>query len=187
MISARAYDLHVDQLFEKLRRIHGALSAAGIPYRIIGGVAIFLHVSERDPDKARMTRDLDLAVFRDDLQKITAAAERAGFRHRRAAGLEMLVEGAADRAGSAIHFTFAGEKVRSADFEPVPFSDPVASAEGMLLASVADLVHMKLTSFRLKDKVHVQDMDSVGLITSDIEQSLPELLRDRLKEVRATE
>jgi hypothetical protein len=67
MITARAYDLHVDQLFEKLRRIHGALNGASIRYRIIGGVAIFLHVSERDPDKARMTRDLDLAVFRDDL------------------------------------------------------------------------------------------------------------------------
>jgi hypothetical protein len=33
MITARAYDLHVDQLFEKMRRIHGALDAAGIPYR----------------------------------------------------------------------------------------------------------------------------------------------------------
>jgi hypothetical protein len=99
----------------------------------------------------------------------------------------MLVEGATGRAGSAIHFTFAGEKVRSADFEAVPFSDPVPSAEGMLLASVADLVHMTLTSFRLKGKVHIQDMDSVGLITSEIEQSLPEPLLERLKEVRATE
>ncbi len=187
MITARAYDLHVDQLFEKLRRIHGALNDAGIRYRIIGGVAIFLHVSERDPDKARMTRDLDLAVFRDDLQEIGAAAERAGFRHRRAAGLEMLVEGATGRAGSAIHFTFAGERVRSGDFEAVPFSDPVPTAEGILLASVADLVHMKLTSFRLKDKVHIQDMDSVGLITAEIEHSLPEALFERLKEVLATE
>jgi hypothetical protein len=175
MISARAYDLHVDQLFEKMRRIHGALDAAGIPYRIIGGVAIFLHISERDPEKARMTRDLDLAVYRDDLQRITAAAERAGFRYRHAAGLDMLVEGANARAGSAIHFVFA----------PAPLSEPVRSAEGILLAPVADLVRMKLTSFRLKDKVHLQDLDSVGLITAEIEQSLPEHLRERLTEVRA--
>jgi hypothetical protein len=134
-----------------------------------------------------MTRDLDLAVFRDDLQEITAAAERVGFRHRRAAGLEMLVEGATGPAGSVIHFTFAGEKVRGSDFEPVPFSDPVQSAEGILVASVPDLVHMKLTSFRLKDEVHIQDMDSVGLISNEIEQSLPEPLRERLQEVRATE
>ena len=46
---------------------------------------------------------------------------------------------------------------------------------------------MKLTSFRLKDKVHIQDMDGVGLITPEIEASLPEVLRQRLAEVRAQE
>jgi hypothetical protein len=46
---------------------------------------------------------------------------------------------------------------------------------------------MKLTSFRLKDKVHIQDMDGVGLITPAFEADLPPLLRDRLAEVRATE
>jgi hypothetical protein len=165
MISARAYDLHVDQLFDKMRRIHAVLDAAGIPYRIVGGVAVFLHVSERDPEKARMTRDLDLAVQRDDMQRIAVAAEQAGFPCRDAA------------SGSAIHFVFA----------PDPLSDPVRSAEGILLAPVSDLVRMKLTTFRLKDKVHIQDMDSVGLITAEIEQALPESLRERLKEVRATE
>jgi hypothetical protein len=56
MITARAYDLHVDQLFEKMRRIHGALDAAGIPYRIIGAWRSFSTFrSERDPEKARMT------------------------------------------------------------------------------------------------------------------------------------
>jgi hypothetical protein len=177
MITARAYDLHVDQLFDKMRRIHAVLDAAGIPYRIVGGVAVFLHVSERDPEKARMTRDLDLAVQRDDMRRIAAAAERAGFRYRHAAGLDMRVEGPSSRAGSAIHFVFA----------PGPLPDPVRSAEGMLLASVSDLVRMKLTAFRLKDKVHIQDMDSVGLITAEIEQALPPSLREWLKEVRATE
>jgi hypothetical protein len=116
-------------------------------------------------------------VQRDDMQRIAVAAERAGFRYRHAAGLDMLVEAASSRAGSAIHFVFA----------PEPLPDPVRSAEGILLAPVADLVRMKLTSFRLKDKVHIQDMDSVGLITAEIEQALPESLRERLKEVRATE
>ena len=32
MISARAYDLHMEQLFEKARRIRNALNTAGIPY-----------------------------------------------------------------------------------------------------------------------------------------------------------
>ena len=46
---------------------------------------------------------------------------------------------------------------------------------------------MKLTSFRDKDRVHVRDMDSVGLITPEIEAQLPELLRARRAEVRASE
>ncbi len=37
-------------------------------------------------------------------------------------------------------------------------------------------VRMKLTSFRMRDRVHVQDMDSVGLITPEIEASLSEPL-----------
>jgi hypothetical protein len=187
MITAAAYDIHVEQLFEKLRRIATALDEAAIPYRVIGGVAIFLQVSERDPDRARMTKDVDLAVSRTDLQKIAEAAGLAGFRYRHAADLDMLVDPEKPRAGSAIHLIFAREKVRPADLEPIPFSDPVRSTEGILLAPVADLVLMKLTSFRLKDKVHIQDMDGVGLITPEIEQGLPETLRQRLAEVRATE
>jgi hypothetical protein len=46
---------------------------------------------------------------------------------------------------------------------------------------------MKLTTFRLKDKVHIQDLDGVGLITPEIEAQLPDLLRQRLAEVRAAE
>ena len=82
---------------------------------------------------------------------------------------------------------FLNEKVRSEYLEPVPASEPVRTKEGILIAPVADLVRMKLTSFRLKDKVHIQDLDGVGLITPEIEQGLSEPLRGRLAEVRATE
>lgn len=46
---------------------------------------------------------------------------------------------------------------------------------------------MKLTSFRLKDRVHVRDMDEVGLITPHIANSLSSHLRARLDEVRSSE
>jgi hypothetical protein len=82
---------------------------------------------------------------------------------------------------------FLGEKVRADYLEPIPQSTPVESAGGILIASVADLVRMKLTSFRLKDKVHLQDLDSVGLITAEVEDSLPDTLRQRLAELRSTE
>jgi hypothetical protein len=37
------------------------------------------------------------------------------------------------------------------------------------------------------DRVHVQDLDAVGLITPEVEAQLPEALRVRLREVRSAE
>ena len=56
-----------------------------------------------------------------------------------------------------------------------------------MVTSVADLVRMKLTSFREKDRVHIRDLDGVGLITTEIEAALPDVLRERLAHIRATE
>jgi hypothetical protein len=67
------------------------------------------------------------------------------------------------------------------------FPTPADTEDGILLASVLDLVRMKLTSFRLRDKVHIADMDSVGLITPEIERSLSQPMQERLRQVRAEE
>jgi hypothetical protein len=171
-----------------MKRIHAALTKAGVDYRIIGGMAVFLQVSERDHNAARFTRDVDVAVDRKDLQRIANTAAEFGFCYRHAAGLDMLVDAEQPKARSAVHLIFAGEKVRPDYLEAVPgFSQPTVTQEGLLLAPVADLVRMKLTSYRLKDKVHVLDMDSVGLITPEIEAALPEALRSRLHQVREEE
>jgi hypothetical protein len=188
MITARAVDQHVEQLFDVMRRLHSALTEAGIEYRIIGGMAIFLQISERNHDAARLTRDVDVAVDRNDLQRIAKAAGAFGFRYRHVAGVDMLVDAKEPKARSAIHLVFVREKVRREYLEPVPgFTKPTVTKEGILLAPVADLVRMKLTSFRLKDRLHLLDMDSVGLITPEIEQGLPEALRNRLDQVRKEE
>ena len=99
-----------------------------------------------------------------------------------------LVDTREPKTRSAIHFVFVREKVRPEYPEPAPdFSPPVRTAEGVLLAPVAGLVRMKLTSFQLEDRVHLKDMDSVGLITAEVEAQLPPVLQTRLHDVRATE
>jgi hypothetical protein len=187
MLTLTAYDSFVDQLFEVMKRFTGALAQAGIEYRVIGGMAVMLHVRDRDPMAARLTNDVDAAVQRTDLPAIIRAVEPFGFTYRHVAGVDMLVDSAKPTARSAIHLVFVGEKVRKEYPEPVPFSPPAKTVEGALIAPVADLVRMKLTSFRLKDRVHLQDMDRVHLITPEIEAGLPEILRQRLAEVRATD
>jgi len=186
MITARAYSTHMDHLFERLKRLHAALDSAGIEYRVIGGLAVFLQVSLRRPGRGRTTEDVDIAIDRRELERIAKAAEKFGFRYRHAAGLDMLVDAEEPRASTAVHLVFINEKVRPEYLEAVPgFSEPTRTEEGILLAPVADLVKMKLTSFRMKDQLHLKDLDSARLITPEIEKSLPEALRGRLVEVRA--
>ena len=188
MLTISAYDRHVEQLLDTVRRLVQAFARAGLDYRVVGGVAVFLHVYERSPGAARSTRDVDIAVDRAQLQTIVDAVRPVGLVYRHAAGVDMLVDAHEPKARSAVHLVFVGEKVRPEYIEPVPdFSPPARTAEGVLLAPVADLVRMKLTSYRLKDQVHVQDLDAVGLITPEVEAHLSETLRARLREVRAAE
>jgi hypothetical protein len=186
VLSNTIFEGAVEQILDVAKRFSAALEQAGIPGRIIGGLAIYLHVDEVDPLKARLTRDVDVAVDRAQLSEIRKAVEPFGFHYRHVAGVDMFLTGD-NKARSAVHAVFIGEKVRAEYTEPVPGSAPVRSQQGILIAPVVDLVHMKLTSFRLKDKVHIQDMDSVGLVTPEIEAGLSPLFRERLAEVRATE
>jgi hypothetical protein len=186
-LTAAAFDIHVEQLFARLQQLHAILSRAGIPYRVVGGLAVFLHVSQRDPLRARLTADVDAAIRRTDLPLTIQAAAEAGWLYRHVAGVDMLVEAGQERVRSAVHFVFLNEKVRPDYLEAVPESPAEQTAEGIPVASVEDLVRMKLTSYRLKDRVHIQDLDAVGLITPQIVAALPEPLQARLSEVRASE
>lgn len=188
MVLFQAYESHLEQLTEVARRVCGALLAAGISYRIVGGLAVLFHVQSRDPLAARLTKDVDLAIDRADLGRIVNAVRPVGLEYRHVAGVDMLVDAAEPKARSAVHLVFIREKVRPQYVEAVPdFSEPAVAEEGILLAPVADLVRMKLTSLRMRDKTHIIDLDSVGLITPEIESALPEVLRQRLEQVRREE
>jgi hypothetical protein len=185
MLTAAAYDIHMERLLERLRRFHAVLSGAGIAYRVVGGMGVFIHVFERNPEQARLTADVDVGIAREDLDRITQAAEQNGFRFRHVAGVDMFVDADQPLARAAVHLIFLNEKVFEDDLEPVPSSEPVRTQEGVPIAPVVDLVHMKLTSYRLKDQVHIQDLDHAGLITPEIEHTLSAPLLARLKEVRS--
>ncbi|MEO8024823.1 MAG: hypothetical protein ABI823_00035 [Bryobacteraceae bacterium] len=181
------FEERVDQLVDSAKRVADAFEKAGIPYQIIGGLATYIHVDTRSPIDARLTRDVDVAVRRADLDRIRKAVEAFGFKYRHIAGVDMLVDAKDPKARSAIHLVFAAEKVRPEYLEPIPeIRAPFRSAQGLCIAPIADLVTMKLTSFRLKDQVHVQDLDGVGLITPEVEAVLSPELKARLAQVRAS-
>jgi hypothetical protein len=178
------FEERVEQLFELASVVERAFSAAGIDYQVIGGLAVYLYVEERDPDAGRLTRDIDIVVRREDLAAIARAVEPFGLQYRHVAGVDMLIQ-PGQSARRAVHLVFAGEKVREEYREPVPELGAARLLNGVRLSPVGDLIRMKLTSFRLKDQMHLKDLDEAGVISAEIEDGLSPVLRERLGLVRA--
>src|SRR4029077_12656657 len=123
------FENKVDQLFEVAGRLAKALSQAGIEYRVVGGFATYMHVNEMEPLAARLTRDIDVAIDRADLDAIIEATRPFGFRYRHAAGGDILVDAAAPKAPRDIHLLFIREKVRKKYAETVPAFSPAVKYE----------------------------------------------------------
>jgi hypothetical protein len=173
-----------------LHKITRVFSDAGIPYELIGGLAVLIRVEEVTPELTALTRDVDLMIRREDLERIKEAAAGHGFRYRHTAGVDMLLYGETDSARNAVHLIFSGELVRPNQAAPNPPIAPekkqIHGGEVMVIP-VADLVRMKLSSYRLKDQVHIKSMDAARLITREVEAGLPTELSARLQHVRETE
>ena len=173
-----------------LHKITDALAAEKIPHELIGGLAVLIHVEEADPAQTALTRDVDLMVRRSDLERVKEAAAKNGFRFRHAAGVDMLLYGSTESAKNRVRLIFSGEKVRPNQATPNPPIHPerkVIHGQEVLVVPVSDLVRMKLSFYRDKDRVHIRSMDAAGLITREVEEGLPDELRSRLQHVRETE
>jgi hypothetical protein len=57
---------------------------------------------------------------RDDLERAKAALAKAGFIHRRSAGIDTFLDGPEAKARDAAHVIFSGEKVRPEYVAAVP-------------------------------------------------------------------
>ncbi len=181
------FEDRVQRLFDLADLVDRIFTSAGIEYRIVGGLATYLYVEEREPEAGRLTRDVDIAVRRADLARIAEAAARFGLQHRHVAGVDMLVQAENPSARRAIHLVFSGEKVRPDYPEPTPELGPYREIKGLRLVPLPDLVRMKLTSFRANDEAHLKDLDDAGLISSDIAAGLSPVLAERLARVRSRE
>lgn len=86
------FEERVEQLFELAAIVERAFASAGLDYRIVGGLATYLYVEDRDPDAGRLTRDIDIAVRREDLAAIAKGVEPFGLTYRHVAGVDMQVQ-----------------------------------------------------------------------------------------------
>jgi hypothetical protein len=173
--------LAVEKVRERLQRSTRALDAAEIPYAVIGGNAVAAWVSKVDPGAARNTVDVDLMINRSDLAAVKSTLESAGFCHYELMDVHMFLDGPNGRPRDAVHLLFAGEKVKQEYSEPAPTLAAVDQHESFRLLALEPLVVMKLTSYRLKDRVHLLDMIEVGLVDDSWLARLPSELAARLQ------
>jgi hypothetical protein len=78
---------------------------------------------------------------------------------------------------------YAGEKVKATYAAAAPDIAQSQQHPEFQLVGLEALVTMKLTSFRLKDRVHLLDMIGVGIVDRSWLPILPPMLAERLQEL----
>ena len=174
----RRMERAVEKVNERLRKTVQILEAAKVPYAVIGGHAVRAWVAQVDEAAQRTTRDVDILVRPADLPAMTAAMTAAGFHHRNSAGLDMFVEHPDDSARDAVHVLLVGNVERGG--EPNPDIEPAARANDFQTVKLETLVRMKLNAYRDKDRVHLRDMISLGMIDASWPEKYPEPFKSRL-------
>lgn len=171
----------VERVLQRLRTTVNVLESAGIPYAVVGGHAVRAWVAQVDEAAVRNTRDVDILIRPADLPRVIEAMTAAGFHHRQTAGIDMFVESEDASARDGVHVVLAGQKVHPDDFEANPDIEPTTTTSEFRTLPFETLVRMKLISHRLKDRVHIQDMISVGLIDESWLARMAPELQPRLK------
>src|SRR5438270_990029 len=169
----------VEDVRERVIRAAGSLRQAGIPHIVIGGHAVASWVARVDKEAVRNTKDVDLLVERADFPRVVEVLESVGFIHQNVSGVDLFLDGPDGSVRSAVHIVFAGEKVRSEYVLPTPTVNESEPGPDFPVPTLDALVRMKLTSFRLKDKVHLLDLLDVGLIDESWRERLPAAIATR--------
>jgi len=173
----------VDAVRERACRASTALTQSGIPHAIIGGHAVASWVARVDAEAVRNTKDVDLLIRRSDFERTVETLDSVGFLHHNVNGIDLFIDGPQGSVRSGIHLVFAGERVR--DDYPAAAPDVNESEPGpeFPVPTLDALVRMKLTSFRLKDQVHLLDLLEVGLINESWRDRVPADLLPRLNDI----
>ena len=170
---------HFDEqssVFKALRSIARRLDELGIPYAVVGGMALFHH------GLRRFTEDVDILVSKGDLKRI----------HQELGGLGYLPPHARSKhlrdteLGVKIEFLTTGEYPGDGKPKPVAFPDPSAVsvvAGGVRYVNLPTLIELKLASGmtnegRRKDLADVQELIKVLHLSKEFSNTLNPYVAD---------
>jgi hypothetical protein len=153
MAEATRYFEGKGSVHETVDRISKRLDQLGIPFVVVGGVAMFHHGFRR------FTEDVDLLVTREDLQQIHEQLDGLGF--ARPFSNSKNLRDAAN--GVRIEFLITGEYPGDGKPKPVAFphpSDAFEIRDGIKVLKLARLVELKLASY-MTGKARSKDLGDV--------------------------
>jgi hypothetical protein len=174
--------------FEKDSAVHKALlkitkrlGELGIPYAVVGGMAMFFH------GYRRFTEDVDILVTKEGLREIHAKLEGLGYTPP-FAGSKQLRDA---ESGVRIEFLVSGEYPGDGKPKPLSFPEPegaFTTIDGIQFLRLPVLIDLKLASGmsnprRAKDLVDVQELiEKLDLPENFVDQLHP-WVRDKFKEI----
>jgi hypothetical protein len=171
-----------NDVFKTLRGITRRLKDLGIPYAVVGGMALFEHGFER------FTSDVNLLVTSEGLNEIHDRLDGLGYVPP-FAGSKQLRD---TETGVRIEFLITGGYPGDGKPKPVAFPDPAAvgiDRDGITYLNLASLVELKLASgmtggiHRLKDITDVVELIKVVDLPADFAEKLNPFVRDRFIEI----
>ncbi len=187
---ASAYFAGEGRLHSALRRLAERLDAEGIPYALLGGLALAEH------GYPRLTEDIDLLVTPAGLEcfheRLVGRGYRLAFSGARKAFRDT-------ETGVRIEIVTTGEYPGDGLPKPVAFPDPTTpevtvEVEGVRVVALEKLIELKLASgtsapHRLRDLADVQDLIvrlELPLTLADrLDASVREAYRDLWEKARA--
>lgn len=167
--------MRAERLADALEWLRRALDDAGIPFAVIGGLALRHH------GYARFTEDIDILTTREGLERIHGELVGAGLTPRFAGARKGLRETA---HGVNVDVITAGEPAGGAG-SPVMYPEPATAAfverDGLRIPTLATLIGFKLASgihgSRSRDIGDVEELIKVNGCAEDLAASLPAPLR----------
>ncbi len=177
--------LEKESLWATATRCHQALTAAGIPHAVVGGMAVCLHGYQRT------TVDIDLIIIPGVSERVRTCLESTGFQW------DAEQREFRDASGVVVQFLIAGERAGKGSDVTLPDPrDPATTetVEGFPVATLARLIEMKIAcgegSIRRTHKdfadvvelVAAHDLD--GTFAAQLHKSVRKTFRALVKNAR---
>lgn len=155
----------------------------GIDYAIVGGRAAMAWVESVDRGASRTTPNVDFLVNRTELPQIIKALTQDGWVHQVVKDWHTFAESPSRSFRSRVRLVVANEFFRPDDLLPTPSVNESRQIDDLKIISLEALIRMKLTAFRTIDRVHLDDLLSVGLFDPSWKRRFPQEFGSRLDEV----